>query len=81
MSYLNTQKQTSTYGKIKTLKENNNIQSMMTNTKENGHVTYVKKAELKLAAFFAANNVAFSVIDHRSVKKYFLIVNYVRISM
>lgn len=49
--------------KMKTVKETKNIVQMFAANKDNIHNSNVKKAELKLAAFFAANNVAFRLID------------------
>lgn len=49
--------------KMKTIKETKNIVQMFEAKRDNIHDSNVKKAELKLAAFFATNNVAFRIID------------------
>lgn len=48
---------------IKTIKESKNLIEMFQTKKETVHESNVKKAEIKLAAFFASNNVAFRVVD------------------
>lgn len=43
---------------MKTIQGNKNIATMLQTNKNIAHTNLVKKAEMKLSAFFAANNVA-----------------------